>query len=231
MSFEIPLFPLNVVLFPSMQLPLHIFEPRYRRMVQGCLDGNRAFGVALIISGEEGQTDTVPADIGCMAEIESASEFPDGRFNLVTIGRRRFKIVELREEDELWIGTCEWLEDDEEQGVYVQARLVRRALRRYLQTLTDEAHGPVVLEELNVPLDPYGLSMWIAALITMPNEQKQELLSTTSTGERLDIEHRWLRRGEIVQRAFERQLAQEDSAPASESDDNRDNYAPFISLN
>lgn len=230
MSFEIPLFPLNVVLFPSMQLPLHIFEPRYRRMVRRCLENSRTFGVALIVSGEEGQSDTVPADVGCTAEIETVAEFPDGRLNLVTVGRRRFKVVALREEDDVWIGTCEWLEDEDERDAVTLAGAVRRALRRYLQTLTDASQGPVLLEELSVPITPYDLSMWIAALITMPNEQKQDLLATTSTQNRLDIEHSWLRRGEIVQRAFERLLLQEDQAP-NDDDDGPESYAPFISLN
>ncbi len=61
MSFELPILPLNVVLFPGMPLPLHIFEPRYRLMINRCIDANKVFGVAMLIEGQEGQSGTLPA--------------------------------------------------------------------------------------------------------------------------------------------------------------------------
>jgi Lon protease-like protein len=75
MSFELPLFPLDVVLFPGMPLPLHIFEPRYRLMIGRCLRNESEFGVALLIEGNAGESGTVPTQIGCSARILDVSPF------------------------------------------------------------------------------------------------------------------------------------------------------------
>jgi Lon protease-like protein len=234
MAFEIPLFPLNVVLFPGMQLPLHIFEPRYRLMTSRVLETDLTFGVALIAEGEEGESGTLPANVGCTAEIVESLPFEDGRLNLMTIGRRRFKVLSVREQDEYLIGTCEWLDDEESAAVDKAAR-VRHSLRSYLKTLAHSAHlNETDLQKLDVPDDPYMLSMWIAALIALPNEQKQELLELTSTGDRLHIEHIFLQRGEIVHRAYERRLTQEGFlAPAPSDNEEVDDgpFSQFISLN
>lgn len=228
MSFEIPLFPLNVVLFPGMQLPLHIFEPRYRLMTRRVLDDDAVFGVALLLEGEEGEDGTYPAGIGCTAEIIENTSFPDGRLNLLTIGRRRFRILSLREEDDYLVGTCEWLEDDARAISPAQTRRVRASLRTYLMSLARNANmSPHDFEELEVPDDAYGLSMWVASLITLPNAQKQELLEMTSTDARLQIEQAFLLRGEIVQRAYARKQREADSERADDSGP----FASFISLN
>jgi ATP-dependent Lon protease len=102
---RIPLFPLNVVLFPGEQLPLHIFEPRYRRMVRECLDARLPFGMLLAL--EDGVT-----RVGCTAEIlEVVKRYPDGRMDIVTVGREPFRIVELLTEDPLLEGCVDYLED------------------------------------------------------------------------------------------------------------------------
>jgi Lon protease-like protein len=83
----IPLFPLDVVLFPGTPLPLHIFEPRYKEMIAECRAQDRAFGVVRAL--EQGL-----ADVGCTAEIVTVvKEYPDGRLDLVAEGRQRFEIV------------------------------------------------------------------------------------------------------------------------------------------
>jgi ATP-dependent Lon protease len=102
---RIPLFPLNVVLFPGEQLPLHIFEPRYRRMVRDCLDGRSPFGMLLAM--DDGVT-----RVGCTAEIlEVLKRFPDGRLDILTVGRDPFRVVELYTEDPLLEGHVDYLED------------------------------------------------------------------------------------------------------------------------
>jgi len=106
---RIPLFPLNVVLFPGEQLPLHIFEPRYRRMVRECLDAKSPFGMLLAM--EDGIT-----HVGCTAEIlEVFKRFPDGRMDILTVGRDPFRIVELYTEDPLLEGQVDYLEDRDSQ--------------------------------------------------------------------------------------------------------------------
>jgi ATP-dependent Lon protease len=98
---RIPLFPLNVVLFPGEELPLHIFEPRYRRMVRECLDARSPFGMLLAV--DDGVT-----RVGCTAEIlEVVKRYPDGRMDIITVGRDLFRIVELFTEAPLLEGQVE----------------------------------------------------------------------------------------------------------------------------
>ena len=244
MSFEIPLFPLSVVLFPGMQLPLHIFEPRYRLMAERALAGDSTFGVALLVEGHEGQPDTVPAEVGCSTEITEATRLPDGRINLMTVGRRRFRVLSTRRQDGYLIGSCEWLDDQHAQAQRTQAegaqaeglqrepatalaRRVRMLLGTYLASLARNANlSPRDLDALDVPRDPLQLSMWVASIITLPNEQKQKLLELSSTQARLQAEQEFLLRGEIVQKAYARRGRQ----PQDEGDEDGP-FARFVSIN
>ena len=102
---RIPLFPLNVVLLPGADLPLHIFEPRYRKMVRDCLDNKSEFGMLLALS------DGV-AGTGCTAEIlEVVKTYDDGRMDILTVGREPFRVVELFTENPLLEGSVDYLED------------------------------------------------------------------------------------------------------------------------
>jgi ATP-dependent Lon protease len=102
---RIPLFPLNVVLFPGEELPLHIFEPRYRRMVRECLDSRSPFGMLLAIDNDV-------THVGCTAEIlEVVKRYPDGRMDIITVGRDIFRVVELLTDDPLLEGQVDYLED------------------------------------------------------------------------------------------------------------------------
>ena len=214
-----------------MELPLHIFEPRYRLMIRRCLDSDRTFGVAMIVAGREGESDTVPAEAGCSAEITESTPFPDGRINLQTVGRRRFRILSTRSEDDYLVGTVEWLDDQPAgPGAMEQAALVRRSLHRYLKSLAHNANlKNIALDDLDEPDDPYALSMWVAALTVLPDSQKQELLELTSTEERLQLEYDLLQRAEVVQRAFARRTAT--LPPPAPGDDPSDPFANSLSLN
>ncbi len=200
MSFELPLFPLNTVLFPGMPLPLHIFEPRYRVMMNRCLASTRIFGVTLARSGENGAM--IPADVGCTAFVLQDSHFNDGRINIQTEGRRRFRILSLREEDDYLIATAEWLDDVEEAAAEPFARKVRAALRCYLAQISPDAFD--VASELDLPRDSSALSYWVATLITLPDTQKQELLEEESLARRLERELHLLARAHVVHQAFAR---------------------------
>lgn len=102
---RIPLFPLDVVLLPGADLPLHIFEPRYREMVKQCLEEKSKFGVLLALS--EGVV-----RVGCTAEIlEVVKRYPDGRMDIRTIGREPFRVVQFFEENPLAEGQVDYLED------------------------------------------------------------------------------------------------------------------------
>src|SRR5256885_6297863 len=91
---ELPLFPLNVVLFPSMRLPLHIFEERYKLMVGTCMVTDQTFGVALIQSGVEVGGPAQIFAVGTTARIVEIDRLPDGRMNLVVVGGERFRLLE-----------------------------------------------------------------------------------------------------------------------------------------
>jgi Lon protease-like protein len=225
MSFELPIFPLSVVLFPGMPLPLHIFEPRYRLMMSRVLDGDRTFGVALIVEGMEGFPGTMPAPVGCTAEIVEDTVLPDGRMNLQSEGRRRFRLISVREEDDYLIGTAEWM-DDEPHTTGTEAEEVAqdvcRALRRYLAIVAPGSQGAI--EELEMPGDPEELSHWVAMLLAVPNAQKQTLLETTSTLERLQQELRLLQRAQIVQQAYARRTKLTAAEPTPEKPGSDDSF-------
>ena len=214
MTFEIPIFPLHVVLFPGMQLPLHIFEPRYRAMIARCLEGEsfgveRAFGVAMMVSGREGKSNTSPADVGCLAHITQVSALPDGRYNLMANGERRFVIKSLRDEDEYLIGKVEWLDDDpDEEYVRDEAARTRAALESYLRAIAENSGSLAPdMMQLEIPVSPTEFSMWVAALLPLPPHEKQPLLETTSTLNRLLREYSLLQRAEVIQRAYFRRAA------------------------
>jgi len=231
MSFELPLFPLNVVLFPGMQLPLHIFEPRYRLMMRRCLEADRTFGVAMLVDGREGQSGTVPADIGCTAEILEVAPFADGRMNLQSIGRRRFHVLSRREEDGYLIGTCEWLDDEATgPGTTEQVNKMVPLLLRYLRDFTRNVNMPNFdPESLDIPGDPYALSMWLAALMPLPLDQKQTLMTMRSTADRLEMEYDLLVRAEIVQRAYHQRT--EAGTAQTGGDDMSGPLSQYVSLN
>jgi Lon protease-like protein len=94
-----PMFPLGTVLVPTMVLPLHVFEPRYRRLVHDCLAGDGEFGVVLIERGSEVGGGDVRTDVGAVARILQAAETPDGRFALAAVGLRRLRVERWLEDD------------------------------------------------------------------------------------------------------------------------------------
>ena len=104
---SLPLFPLpDVVLFPGSPLPLHIFEPRYREMIATILDGDKLFGVLLIDSRHQ------VATIGSAAEVIEVEKLPDGRMNILTVGIRRFKVIDTNFDKDYLQGDIQWLDDN-----------------------------------------------------------------------------------------------------------------------
>jgi hypothetical protein len=136
----LPLFPLQVVLFPGGELPLHIFEERYREMIGEVLRDRLEFGV--VLASEKGIVGT-----GCTATIDQVlKEYPDGRLDILTRGRRRFEILLLNEERSFLRGSVDFF-DDEEQADPTAPELQKRAIDGYNQ-LQALSSGP--------PLDPSG---------------------------------------------------------------------------
>ncbi len=114
MAIELPLFPLDVVLFPGEDLPLHIFEPRYRLMMNECIEQKTPFGIVLVRPNSEHLKEE-PYSVGTMAKIDILDRLEDGRMNLIARGLQRFRILELHRQKPYLSGLVEVFEDQTEQ--------------------------------------------------------------------------------------------------------------------
>ncbi|MPZ88404.1 MAG: peptidase S16 [Nitriliruptorales bacterium] len=187
---KLPLFPLHLVLFPGRQLPLHIFELRYRQMLSHCMENRRCFGVVAIRAGYEvGQAADI-FEIGTVAEIEQVSELPDGRFDIMTRGTQRFRVLDLLPGAPYLQAKVELL-DDAPTGLEEAARA--RQLRELLVPYLASLGAPDELLE-RVPSDPNGLAYLAAAAAQVEVPEQQKLLELESTRRRLEAALRMLRR-------------------------------------
>ncbi|GAA1799882.1 LON peptidase substrate-binding domain-containing protein [Luedemannella flava] len=205
MTPALPLFPLGTVLFPGLVLPLHVFEERYRALVRDLLavpDGTpREFGVVAISSGweVEGGTGAVTFhDIGCTAELRQVTEHPDGRFDLVTVGRRRFAIDEVARADGPYLrARVSYLaEPDDDAAAEALVPRVLAVFRTYLALVRTDAAE--LAEQL--PEDPTVLSHLIAATASLTLTERQALLAAPETAARLRAELAILQREVILLR-------------------------------
>jgi Lon protease-like protein len=193
-AIELPLFPLDVVLFPGTALPLHIFEKRYREMIAECLREDKPFGVVLINPDESVPLLEIPYSVGTMAIIRDVEELDDGRYNLVAIGTTRFRIKSQHRDKSYLCGMVEPFEDEEEPeeelvGMMQQARML---FCRYLELLLYEVKEDEIEEGL--PDNPEILSHFVAYILDVHNDLKQSYLEMTSTRQRLLEEIAVLRR-------------------------------------
>src|SRR5579859_50361 len=192
-AVELPLFPLNVVLFPGTVLPLHIFELRYRHMIVDCQQANRPFGIVLARPESE-EMHEIPYPIGTMAEIHDLKRMEDGRYNLIALGTRRFRILSQHHEKPYLSGLVEPFDDaaEPEAELWVYMKQARSLFGRYLDLLLEPSDEQSV--EPNLPNSPEELSHFIAYFLEVPYEQKQRYLELTSTVQRLRAEIAILRR-------------------------------------
>lgn len=188
MADELPLFPLNVVLFPGMALPLHIFEPRYREMIALCSDEQRPFGVLLIREGKEVGEPATPFDVGTTAEIVHLERLDDGRMNVITIGTRRFHLLRYSTEKKSYlVGDVELLEDPDPPDVArALGKEVAGLAQRYVTIIQTATARDLV--PLDIPDSPLGTSFVVASALRVENAQRQELLEITAVVDRLSKE-------------------------------------------
>jgi Lon protease-like protein len=184
MAIELPLFPLNVVLFPGAELPLHIFEPRYRLMINECYEQEKPFGVVLAQPESENLQEE-PYSVGTMAEIEALDRLEDGRMNLIVKGTQRFRILTQHRKKPYLSAIVERYEDiaEPKQLLIVHANHARNLFDSYLQILLEVVGKEQI--EFNLPTDPEELSHFIAYFLDVQDEQKQRFLELTSTQQRL----------------------------------------------
>jgi uncharacterized protein len=198
MSDRLPLFPLGTVLFPGLVLPLHVFEERYRALVRDRRDDG-TFGVIAIKRGWEVSDGRAPElhDVGCVADIRQLTEHSDGRYDLITVGRRRFRVTGLHTDVAPYlIADVEWIDQDDTVSGPVDAeteKLVPGLLerfQRYLELIRTDGHAAG--EQL--PDDPAVLSYLIAATAILSLDDRQTLLACRTTRDRLIAERRILAR-------------------------------------
>ena len=157
--FDVPIFPLNTVLFPQMVLPLHIFEQRYRLMISECLKNNTPFGVVLLQDGDEVQemeesNQARPSAVGTLARITEVAKLDDGRMLLTTVGTERFRLMEYRSDKPYMTGDIEIWSDEPVDQNQVQTELaeIRDLFQSYLKILMELAGKQI--QGLEIPDEP-----------------------------------------------------------------------------
>src|ERR1041384_8183146 len=190
---ELPLFPLPVVLFPGVPLPLHIFEPRYRQMLLDIRVAKNLFGLAYF-DPTSAESEIPPAGhVGCVAEVTEVQTFPDGRSNKLTLGVIRYRIESYVERgDPYLVAEVSYFEDDEEDEelLAAPAREVAETFTRIakaVRTINDER---AILPDIS-DTEPQRLSFLVAAAMEIDADVKQELLRPRPSSDRLGgVAHR-----------------------------------------
>jgi uncharacterized protein len=198
MSELLPLFPLSTVLFPGMRLPLHIFEPRYRQLVADLLEQPepRQFGVIAIRKGRETGADGVDAlyEVGCVATVRQVEPREDGRYDLLTVGAQRFRLLGLDRSLPYLRGEVEPLPDEtgEAKAAAYATRRVQEEFRGYLNVLVDRGGGVISVADL--PDEPLLLSYIVGAAMIIDLPDRQSLLAAPDALARLKAERSLLTR-------------------------------------
>lgn len=203
MATRLPLFPLNAVLVPGLVLPLRVFEPRYRVLVKALLelpeDAERQFGVIAIRSGREVGADGVRAlyAVGCTAELREVTSHSDGRYDLVTVGETRFRLVGLDEGagTPYHTGLVDFISEEDGDGDL--AGLARRVTRRFA-----DYREQLGVEVTELPEQPQVVSYLVAAAVVLDLPERQGLLEQPTTADRLRAELEILRRECALVKAF-----------------------------
>ena len=185
-SLEIPLFPLRTVLFPGHELPLQIFEDRYKTMTRELLESGGVFGVILIKHGSEVGGSAVPHEVGTTAVIEDHRELPGGRFQLDARGRDRFRLVRMLSPRPYPYGEIEFLDeaydplDAQLQAAFETARATFPLYLRLALALSDQW-----ARDLTLPREPHRFVNTVAPWLQVDEEGKQRLLEIESAAGRL----------------------------------------------
>jgi Lon protease-like protein len=185
---ELPLFPLPVVLFPGVPLPLHIFEPRYRQMLTDIRLSKNLFGLSYFDPTTTENEVPPQGHVGCVAEVTETQTVPDGRSNILTIGVIRYRIESYVERgDPYLVGQVSYFEDEDEdeEMLTAPAREVAETFTRIAQAVRTINDERATLPDIS-NTEPQRLSFLVAAAMEIDAEVKQELLELRSTSERLE---------------------------------------------
>lgn len=177
MTIKMPLFPLNSVLFPNMPFPLHIFEERYKEMVNLCMQEKRPFGIVLIQEGEaEGGALAHPYHVGCTANISNVQKLPEDRLLMMTTGGERFRINRLYHDKPYLQGDVTlWPLADSTNHTHHSTRLHPLVLD-YLNILA--SLGKVDFDTSRIPHEGRDLAYLAASIVQIEAKEKQSLLES-----------------------------------------------------
>ena len=183
---ELPIFPLNTVLFPGARLPLHIFEERYKRMINECIDERRPFGVCLIREGKEaGAPAGEPFPTGTTAHIREVQRLDDGRLNVVCMGGERFSITAIEQQTPYLIAEVQGLRQERSETTdkaETAAALFAEYVRLNLAMTNQWARN------IEMPTEPGTLADFIGSRLAVDVMTKQRLLEQLSAERRLEAE-------------------------------------------
>ena len=184
---HLPIFPLPLVMLPNELLPLHIFEDRYRKMLDDVELDRKVFGITLFDPQEDFIEKPEIGTVGCVAEIRGSETLEDGRSNLLTLGVIRYRLIDYIDAGEPYlVGDVEFFEDESEDPGVLGAladevfRWFERMARAAFKMGGSRGQFPEIMRA-----DPESLSFLITAAFNFDNEKKYALMEMTSTIERL----------------------------------------------
>jgi len=192
--YDLPLFPLNTVLFPGTPISLHIFEERYKLMMNRCLEQKTPFGVVLIDEGEEALGSLArPHTVGCTARVQQVQPMAEGRMNILAIGQERFRIVNLKDDQPYLVGEVESFPLAGANAAAVTGEMgeLRPLVLQYLEILTRV--GDVDLDPTQLPEEPLRMAYLAAALLRVPTAKKQQILGSPSARRMLRLMRHYYR--------------------------------------
>jgi len=181
----LPLFPLSLVLFPGTTMPLHIFEPRYRRLLADCLAGDQRFGL-IYLPESTAERELPPGHVGCVAHVDSAEEMPDGRSNIVVSGGERFAVERFLDSPLPYaVAAVTAHEDIEEptdrlEALATDLRVLFVRVARAAHILTDD-RAPIP----DLPNEPAMVAFRVASLIDIDLPMRQGVLTSRSPSLRI----------------------------------------------
>ena len=167
---KIPLFPLNIIVLPYEEVPLHIFEPRYKKMIKNSIKENSPFGIVLDNSGNID-------NLGCSLFVTKIiKEYKSGEYDLIATGSKRFKILEKEKQDDLWIGKIKYINEEK----ITNKEIIKKVQNRYLELLMKLGKNKNFENYIKIETSYEFLKG-----ISLPIEFKKDMLSINSELERL----------------------------------------------
>ena len=182
---EMPLFPLNTVLFPYAQLQIHVFEPRDQQLVQYCVQNDLGFGIVLRRAGEP-EDPGDPYLVGTAVRIAQVETFENGTMDVRVHGQRRFRVRKMDESRPFLVGMVEpliELEVEDTPRVDALTFRLKECVEEYIRV--ELRHYDFKIQQISLPNEPTALSFVVANLLKIENLDKQRLLETTDTVERM----------------------------------------------